>query len=221
MSLRNLLFVTLFVGTLQTAFGQHNYRDYNRLGVSAGLSLFDINTSDLVTQQGNGFTGGFHTRGAFYNFIDLIWGLDFYQNNLDVAAFNPEIANGTAEFLKYTHQSVQLKFLGSANLIQDYVTIEAGPVLNINGKLKLDNDNFEDYIVGGYQTLRASEIQDISKVNFHVMGGITVGVERFRVSAQYQYGVTNTLKNLNDKELENSDFKGTASLFAFKAIFYF
>ena len=76
-------------------------------------------------------------------------------------------------------------------------------------------------MVDGYETLTAGEIQDISKVNFHLAGGITGGLEQFRVSAQYQYGVTNSLNKLNDNNLENSDFDGHSSLITFSATFYF
>ncbi len=37
---------------------------------------------------------------------------------------------------------------------------------SINGKMKLDRDEYEDYILTGYQELTAKDIQDISDLTF-------------------------------------------------------
>lgn len=225
MSLKNLLFVTLVVGIFQTTFAQRNYNNnYNRLGITGGLTLFDITTSDLNTQQREGVAGGFTTRGSIYNNFDLVYGLGFYSSEVGIMASPTIDAAGRAidsRFIDYQLQSAQLTFLGSLNIVRHHLSLEAGPVLNISGKLKLKSDSYDSYIIDGYETLTAGEIQDISKVNFHVAGGITGGLEQFRVSAQYQYGVTNSLNKLNEQNLENSDFDGHSSLFTFSAIFYF
>ena len=123
--------------------------------------------------------------------------------------------------IKYTIQAVQVNFLGSLNIVKHHLSIELGPVLNVNGKMKVDSDRFDNYIISGYNNLRASDLEDISKVNLRVLGGITAGLENFRLTAQYQYGLTNMLKNLNDKELEFSDFDGKSSTLVFGAIVYF
>lgn len=223
MSLKNLLFVTLVAGILQTTCAQISNNNYNRLGITGGLTLFDIATSDLNTQQREGVAGGFTTRGSIYNNFDLVYGLGFYSTEVGILA-SPvtDVAGRTnSRYVDYRLQSAQLTFLGSLNIVRHHLSLEAGPVLNISGKLKLKSDSYESYILDGYDTLTAGEIQDISKVNFHVAGGITGGLEQFRVSAQYQYGVTNSLHKLNEQNLENSDFDGHSSLFTFSAIFYF
>ena len=87
--------------------------------------------------------------------------------------------------------------------------------------MKLDSNKFEEYILDGYNELKAEEIQDISKINFRLAGGLTTGLENFRISAQYQYGVTNMLNKLNDKNLENSNFKGNSTTIVLLAVMYF
>ena len=220
MSRTNLFFVTLFIGFFQLTYAQRNFESYNRLGLSGGLTLYDITTSDFTTQQGEGVMVSFTTRGSFYNNFDLIYGLGFYSTQLGILAA-PLGSPGQGQFLDYQVQSAQITFQGSMNIIKHHLSIEAGPILNISGKLKLKRDAFENYIINGYQTLTAADIQDASRVNFHVAGGISGGLEQFRLSAQYQYGVTNMLNKLNDKGFENQDFDGHSSLFTFSAIFYF
>lgn len=217
MSLKNILFVTFSLLFFQQSFSQRNYESYNRMGLQGGFTLFDITTSDFVTSQESGVMGGFTTRGAFYNNFDLIFGINYLSNNVGIQGSK----GGNKQFIDYSIQSAQINFLGSYNIIKHHLSLEFGPILNINGKMKLKRSGFDDYIIEGYNTLRADEIQDISKINFHLTGGITAGIENFRLSAAYQYGVTNMFNKLNDKDLENTDFEGHSSSIVVLAIFYF
>ena len=220
MSLKNLFFVTLTFLFVQQAFSQRNFDHYNRLGVTAGYTLFDINTSDLTTKQAGGFMLGFTTRGSFRNNFDLIYGLNFYNTKAEVLGRNP-ISFTDTEYVAYTIQSVQINFLGSYNIIKHHLSLEFGPVLNISSKMKVDSERFEDYILEGYDSLKAVDIENISPINFLVTGGISGGIENFRASVQYQYGVTNMLNKLNDKGLENTDFKGNSSTITIALVVYF
>ncbi|MDT0555590.1 outer membrane beta-barrel protein [Patiriisocius hiemis] len=220
MSLSKLSFVTIFfLFVIQFGFAQRNYDDYNKLGLTGGITLFDISTTDLVTEQGTGFTGGFTARGAFRNQFDLIYGINFINSNIGVAA--RDITGLDQQSLEYTIQGVQINFLGSYNIIRHHLSIEFGPLLQVNGKMKLQSERFEGYIIDGYNTITARDIEDISKVNFRVLGGITAGIEGVRLSAQYQYGVSNMLSALNDKNLENTNFEGNSSTIVLGAAIYF
>jgi hypothetical protein len=223
MSLKYLFFVTISILFLQQTTAQRNFDEYNRLGINAGLTLFDINTDDLNTRQSTGFMGGFTTRGSFRNNFDLIYGLNFY--NAEIGIFARDLGdisgNFDEQFVPYSIQSVQLNFLASYNIIKHHFSLEFGPVLNVNGKMKLKNDRYEGYIVDGYSTIEAQDLKDISKVNFHLLGGITAGLPSFRVSGYYQYGVTNMLNGLNENNLENKDFEGHSSTIVILAVVYF
>lgn len=220
MSLKKLIFVTISFFLVQEAYSQRNYNQYNRLGVTVGYSLFDINTSDFTTKQSDGFNGGFTTRGAFRNNFDLIYGLSFYSNTVEIFGKNPT-NSFESQFIDYKLQGVQINFLGSYNIIRHHLSLEFGPILNISGKMKVKSESLEDYIIDGYTTLVAKDLENVSPVNFHLMGGITGGVESFRVSVQYQYGVTNMLNKLNKEDLEYLDFKGNSSTIIFSLVVYF
>lgn len=217
MSLKTLLFVTVLVLFFQQSFSQRNYEEYNRIGLTGGLTIFDLNTSNLVTEPGYGFAGGFTTRGSFRGNFDLIYGISFQNNNIGIKGSSLT----DTQFIDYQIQAAQITFLGSYNIVKHHLTLEFGPILNVNGKMKLDSDRYNDYILEGYELLRAQDIQDINRVNFHVTGGITAGLKNFRISGMYQYGVTNMLGRLNDKNLENKDFVGHTSTIVILAVLYF
>ena len=220
MSLKNIIFVTLAFLFAQQALSQRNFDHYNRLGLTAGYTLFDISTSDLTTKQSGGFMLGFTTRGAFRNNFDLIYGLNFLNTKVEVLGRNP-ISFTDTQYIEYTIPTVQINFLGSYNIIKHHLTLEFGPVLNVNGKMKVDSERYEDYILDGYERLKATDIENISPVSFLVAGGISGGLESFRASVQYQYGVTNMLGKLNDRDLENTDFKGNSNTIIFALVVYF
>ena len=213
----SLIFITLALLTIQQSFAQRNYNNYNKMGLQAGFLLFDIATDDFVTTQGQGFGGGFSARGAFRNDFDLIYGLNFMGSNISIQGTD----GVTTQNIDYTIQGVQLQFLGSYNIVKNHLTIEFGPTLNITGKMKVKREAQSDYIISGYNELKASDLSNISPINFRVMGGLTAGLESFRATAQYQYGVTNMLNRLNDQGLENNDFKGNSGTILLGAVVYF
>lgn len=219
MSRKTCIFIVIFVIFFQQMFAQRNYRGYNFLGIQGGVTLFDIKTDNLVTKQQSGFTAGFTTRGAFRNNFDLIYGISF--QSVSVGVEGSSVLGTDTQNINYTVQGAQINFLGSYNIIVKHLSLEFGPVFNINGKLKLDDDDYNDYVVTGFETLLAQDIQDISRFNLHLAGGITAGLEHFRIQAQYQYGVTNMLGKLNDKDLEYTDFKGNSSTIIVGAVIYF
>ena len=213
----SLIFITLALLTIQQSFAQRNYNNYNKMGLQAGFLLFDIATDDFVTTQEQGFGGGFSARGAFRNDFDLIYGLNFMSSNISIQGTD----GVTTQNIDYTIQGVQLQFLGSYNIVKNHLTVEFGPTLNITGKMKVKREAQSDYIISGYNDLKASDLSNISPINFRVMGGLTAGLESFRATAQYQYGVTNMLNRLNDQGLENNDFKGNSGTILLGAVVYF
>ena len=217
MSRLSLLFITLALFTIQHSFAQRNYQNYNKMGLQAGLLLYDITTDDFVTTQGQGFGGGFSARGAFRNDFDLIYGLNFMGSNISIQGTD----GTTTQNIDFSIQGVQLQFLGSYNIVKNHLTVEFGPTLNVTGKMKVKRDAQSDYIITGFNELKASDLENISPINFRVMGGLTAGLENFRAILQYQYGVTNMLNRLNDQGLEKDDFKGNSGTILVGAVVYF
>ena len=226
MSLKNLVFVTLSFLFLQTAVAQRYFQHSNHIGLSGGLAIFDIDTNNFVTEQGGGYMIAFNTRGAFYNNFDMIYGINFVQTNVGILGRNVTNAGSAlqTQFIDYTLPSAQIKLLMSYRIIGDHLSIEAGPMLNVNGKMKLQRNGFDDYVLEGYTSLRAKDIENVSRVNGRLAAGITAGITNFRLSAQYQYGFTNVFNRLNDVEgIEKTTgtFEGNTSTILLMAQFYF
>lgn len=219
MSLKNLIFVSFFLFFFQQTFAQRNFEGYNFLGIQGGITFFDILTDDFKTMQKEGFTAGLTTRGAFRNNFDLIYGISFQSATIGIEGQSP--LGGSPQEIDYTIQGVQLNFLGSYNIIVKHLSLEFGPILGINGKMKLDDDNFQNHVLTGYDSLTAKDIQDISRFHVRLAGGLTAGLEHFRIGAQYQYGLTNMFARLNDKGLESEDFKGHSSTIVLSGVIYF
>tara|TARA_R110000850_G_scaffold271031_2_gene404812 strand:+ start:203078 stop:203746 length:669 start_codon:yes stop_codon:yes gene_type:complete len=209
----------LFLIFYTTIFSQNNYKEFNVIGISAGLTQYDINTKDFKTQSRESFMFGLQMRGNVYNNFDMMYGIAFYDSNIAISAKSSPVG-GTSRDLNYNLQSAQISVLGGYKIIKNHLSIEAGPVLNINGKLTLNDTQYENHIIEGYATLNAKDIEDVSKVNFHLAGGITAGLRNFRLFALYQYGVTNVLNNLNKNNLEKTNFKGNSTLLSFGVTVY-
>jgi len=226
MSLKNLLFVTVALFFFQLTTAQRNYDHNNHLGLIGGIGFFDISTNDFETEQGTGYLFAFTTRGAFYNNFDLIYGINFIQNQVGILANNliDPTSNFQSQYVNYSMQSVQINLLGSFNIIKNHLSIEAGPLLNVNGKLKLDQEAFENFTVQGYDTLTSGDLENVSRVHFYLATGITAGIENFRLGAMYQYGVTNLFERFNDSETlivpEGKTFKGNTSTIIVTATLY-
>ncbi len=214
-----LALAILFVSISQVQ-AQRNFKEFNVIGVSGGLTLYDINTDDFITTSRESYMLGFQMRGNVYNNFDMIYGIAFYDTKIGISASSLPVG-GNKEVLDYNMQSAQISILGGYKIIKEHLSIEAGPILNVNGKLTLKDTPFENYIVDGYTTLRAIDLEDVSKVNFHLAAGLTAGFRNFRVFGQYQYGVTNVLNKLNSQNLENDNFKGNSSLLTVGLTAYF
>ena len=102
-------------------------------------------------------------------------------------------------------------------VVDNHLNLEFGPIVQVNGALKINNEN-ENNIISG-TALFAKDITDISKFNVYPAVGITAGVRHFRVNIQYQYGVNNILQNLNSKGY-GINFKGNAGILSGNLIIY-
>lgn len=197
-----------------TAFAQYEYRDSNRIGISFGLNQFTLNTDDFTTNPENGWNAGLSMRGNFYNNWDMVYSMQFSENNFTVDTKKNFVIN---EAVNYKLQSVQIGLQLSYKIIPDHLSVEFGPVFQLNGDLKIDSASKNNIISG--TTLFANDIVEISKFNFLPTVGITTGVRHFRLSLFYQYGINNMLENLNSKDL-GVNFKGNPGIINGNLIVY-
>jgi len=214
--LRLLFFICAILLSI-SANAQRSTKIYNRIGIQGVHTLTTLHTNNLNTIQSDGFLAGLSTRGAFYNNFDLIYGIDFLQTDVDI--------QGREEAILYTLSGVQVKLLASYLIAGEHLSLEFGPILQVNGGLKLDDQNQENQILEGYTLLNAGDLEEISRVNGMFTAGITGGLEWIRLTAAYQYNFTNILNKLNSEDLNLKDpaatnFKGNLGLITAGIVIY-
>ena len=119
--------------------------------------------------------------------------------------------------MNYKLPSAQISLQLSYVIIENHLSFEFGPLIQVNGKFKVESGK-ENNVISG-TTLLAKDIVDISKFNFYPTVGITAGVKHFRFNVSYQYGISNMLGNLNSKNL-GYNFKGNPGILNGNIILY-
>jgi hypothetical protein len=208
------IFLTSILSLItMVCFSQYNYRDSNRIGISFGVNQFTLNTNNFQTKPGNGWNGGLSMRGNYYDDWDMVYAMQFSENNFTVATNSGFISEDT----NYKLSSAQVSLMLSYKIVENHLSVEFGPLLQINGKLNVEKDQQNNIISG--TTLLAKDIVDISQFNFYPVIGITAGVRHVRLNVSYQYGVNNMLGNLNKQSL-GVNFKGNPGILNGKLIVY-
>jgi hypothetical protein len=205
-------FVLLLISC--TVIAQYGYRDSNRIGINIGVNQFSLNTKNFQTKPELGWDAGLSIRGNFYDNWDMVYGIQFSENNYTVATKSGFSAD---EDVNMKLASAQISLQLSYVLVENVVSIEFGPIIQVGGKLKSEYDKENNIVTG--TTLLVKDIQDISKFNFYPAVGLTAGVKHFRFNVSYQYGVNNMLENLNTKNL-GYDFKGNPGILNGNIILY-
>ncbi len=184
-----LLLIVLFS---TFSFAQHGYRDSNRIGISGGITSLDLLSDQFNAKPGQGWIGGLSLRGNYYNNWQMVYGMNFTDSNFSLQSV-------TGKDIEYKLSAVQVYLVGSYMVIENHLTLEIGPVLQINSKLKLDEAD-ELLLLKDSPGLMAQDITKINQISGNVMAGITAGVTRFRLNVNYQYGFTNIMNSLNKKD---------------------
>ncbi len=211
--MKKILIIVLFHLPLLVA-AQYNYKDSNRIGIIVGINQFTLNTNNFDSKPELGWNAGLSMRGNFYNNWEMVYAMQFSENNFSVPTTNNFLVK---EDVKYKLASAQISLLLSYKIIENGLHLEFGPLIQINGKLTIDEEKENNSITG--TALLAKDIQEISRFNFYPVVGITGGIKHCRANIQYQYGINNILGKLNEKDL-GYNFKGNAGILSANLILY-
>ncbi len=201
------------------------YRISNGFSIWGGVTLFDITTDNFNTSQDTGFLGGIAaTVDLPHKWYNLSFGMQFSESNIGIAG-RPTLNSTEEIFINYKMLAVQLSGLLHIKLIPKHLTIDLGPMLQYNGNLELKDADQERYFITNYANLSAEAISPISQFNVNGAVGISAGIKHLKLRAQYIYGFTNTLQNLNREDLNTlggaSEFKGNQTLLVLGAVVSF
>lgn len=213
-------FLVAFVLYATLTLAQYQNRDGNRIGITAGVSQTSLLNSNFATKSAIGFNGGLSVRGNYYNNWSMIYGMQFFQNNVLIETISPTLQRKDA---KLTLQGAQIRLLLSYNVVKNHVSFDFGPVLQINDKLKTADEDFNNTVVGT-SSLKAGQLENVANLHGNFYVGISAGTRRVRAVINYQYGFTNVLNKLNSQEElvllnNNSKFKGTLGTLSGQILF--
>ncbi len=206
---KKIMFFLLLSSTF--GFAQYGYRDSNMVGITLGLNQFTLNSSDIETKPGTGWNVGLSMRGNFYNDWDAIYGIQFSEYNYKVVTKKGGISGDRD--VNYKLPCANITFQFSYKFIENHLSVELGPMVQINGNAQIDK-NEETNIVKG-TALTAKDFTKMSNVGVYPVIGITAGVRNARLNLTYQYGFMNMLNKVE------GSFKGNASIINGNVIFYF
>lgn len=206
----SMRFIYLLVFSLFSSFvfSQYKNKDSNHIGISAGVSQLSLFSDQFNATPGQGFIGGFSLRGNYYNNWQAVYGMHFSQSTFSLESV-------TNKEIDFTMEAVQIYFCFSYRVIENHLNLEIGPILQVNGKLKIDKDD-ELALLKDSPLVTAEELTDITKINGNLYAGITAGIKHVRLHVSYQYGFNNIMNNLNKnndlKTLNGEKFKGNIGL---------
>ena len=216
-NMKTYLFIIIFLFSA-TLCAQKKNRDSNRIGISFGFNHFNLKANNFETKPGNGFQGGLSVRGNFYDDFDMVFGMQFSEFKFTTET--KEFLTTKIQTVEYKLHSVQIVLLPSYKIVENHLSVEAGPAFQLNDKFKFNND-FENNTLVSNPSLTVKDIAEISKFNFNFAVGFTAGVRHFRLHLEHQFGINNMLSKLNDQDLINKqNFKGTAGISSASFIFY-
>lgn len=201
-----------------TIFAQYQNRDGNRIGISGGVNQSTLYTSNFNSKPGIGYAGGLSVRGNYYNDWSMIFGMQFFVNKFSLETTSASLSKET----EFSLTGVQIRLLLSYNIVEDHVSFDFGPVLQVNGKMSIDSRDETNLING--TLLQSKEILDVSKINGNFYAGISAGGKVVRAVIFYEYGFTNVLNKLNSEQgltllNNNSKFKGNIGTISGQIIF--
>ncbi|WP_340154367.1 hypothetical protein [uncultured Winogradskyella sp.] len=216
-NIKSILLVIICILFVTISYAQRkNYKIKNGIGLQGGVTQFDILTDNFETKANTGFIAGMSASVDLpHRWYNVSYTMQLSQNHVDINA--SKIGHLTNEFVEYKMFTADISFLFHIKLISNNLTLDVGPMLQYNSELELKDESKEGYIITGYNSLLTEDIRKISNFNANGAVGLTLGVRRLFIRAQYIYGFTNMLGNLNKRDLNigNSDkFKGNQSLMA-------
>jgi hypothetical protein len=175
------------------------------LGFQGGINSTAIKSDQFKFSPGTGFMAGLTTRANTFKDFLVIYGVNFYQYNSTMQVLEENTNNAVK--IDFKNTGVQLNFFIGHKIIGEHLSIEAGPVLQFNGKWS-PGVGKENYRLENYN-LTASDIEDVSKFNVNLAANVSAGIARLKVWAQYQYGLTNMYRGLDAAALKSKDSRIT------------
>jgi len=224
--LQSCLLVVLLICFVTKSFSQKGQYDIiNGIGIFAGTTKVNLNTSNFITKAGNGFIGGLSATVEIpQKWYNMSYGLHLSESTVSILG-RSSASNIMNEFIDYKFFATQLALMMHIKLAGSYVTLDVGPMVQYNSRLEFKDSAQEGYFINNYDNLLAEDISNISQLNLNGALGITAGFKFLKLRAHYIYSATNILKKIESEAIDTSGgdsrFKGNLSMLVFGAMVSF
>lgn len=221
-----IILVAVLIGFVTVSQAQHKtYAIKNGFGIYGGITQYDILTDNFETQKENGWmVGASATVDLPHKWYNLSYTIQLAENNVGIAA-SPIVLGLDEEYLKYKVFTAQIALLMHVKIVESFLTLDLGPMIQYNSDLEMKDDTKENFFIKNYDNVLAQDITDITNFNVDGAVGLSAGFSHFRLKAQYIYGFTNMLNKLNKDNLDltgnEGKIKGNQSMLAFTAMITF
>lgn len=208
-----LIFIILILVTVNMHAQRSRWdRDYNLFGTQAGGHYTNIVSNQLPVTGKASWTAGFTYVSSLPDNWQLVYGLNFYDFKVDIDGRQKLALDSRQSPIEYNMIGVQASIFGSYKLYDHFLSVEAGPVIQVNGNLDARQDK-ELYYLAQYD-ITALEIEKVSPFNVHLAAGLTGGFEKVKFRLQYQHGLTNIFGKLNKIDFSDTvpKFSGRMSI---------
>jgi len=203
MKLKSLILLIFAIIFAVNAHAQRKFppNSYNRLGIQGGITYGNLHSNNFSFIDRYGYTAGLSTRATAGEQIFFIYGVNFHEFRTGLETLNPITLE--QEEIDFKATGVQINFFVGHKLIQEYLSFEMGPLVQINSKLSPEEG--KGYHLIQEYDLIASDLEKISQMNFSLAAGLSGGLPGIKLWVQYQYGLSNLFSKYNYVELRESD----------------
>ncbi len=186
----NLLFL-IFAFTLIQVNAQRFSANINRLGIGADATFLQLDSEAINSQTKMGFAGYLESRGEMSRSFDVIYSIGIFNHNLEINEF------ATDDIIETNLLGAEVKFLFAFRpLGNEYLTIEAGPALMINGEFKIDEAD-QNRFVGSEIPIAVTEFEKTTLINLNGIAGLSAGTNNIRLTAHYHYAFFDALDGVD------------------------
>jgi hypothetical protein len=216
---KRIILIAFFCTIFNNVQAQYGRGDFNHIGISGGVTQMSLFTDNFSTSPAMGWVGGLSVRGNYYNNFAMEFGMQFTESKFKLTTLN----GLTPKDVDMKIMAVQVNLLLCYKIAGSNFSLDVGPVLQVNSKLKFDGADGNNSIAE-IPALRMKDIEEVTTINANIKGGISGGFDNLRVGVYYQYGLTNFLNNLNKqdeiKAITSEKLKGHLGIISAHVVVY-
>ncbi len=173
-----------------------------KLGLTVGVSSFDVNSDYYNSSSSLGTEFGSHVRYILDKSSEILMEVTVNLSKIEVEGreYVDDIASGTMKY-KFNQSYLNIGAYYNYSIIPKKVSFFAGPTLSysINTKIKDDIDGKD--IRFGSSGISSKAIETIDPF-LYLSAGITAGIDDLKLRLKYSYGLLNPYR---DEDLLNPD----------------